>query len=524
MVTDPAETGEGKEREDRNADVLRAQVLRNRMCADPHRPTYHFTYPGGGYDCPGDPNGAIFWNGRYHLFYLIQNEEGCCWGHRSSVDLLHWREHPLALTPTEGKDHTEFSGGIFVDKQGVPTISYWGVGQGICLARSTDPDLDVWEKLAANPVITADFDAYKEHGIKVLDDGRVVGAADPSAIWVKDDRYYMATGNLLVLNKLWRNAEPDKKDPRYKGDWLDLFVSDDLETWEYMHRFYEYDERWGVHDDEDNMCPDFFPIGDKHMILCISHNHGCRYYLGDYRDDRLHPEQHGRMSWNDNGLFAPESLLDDKGRRIMWAWIFDGRPDEEKRESGWSGSYCLPRVLSLGEDGTLRMCVIEELARLRHGHREYRDLTVQEGADQTLDAFTGNTIELSVEIDPGDAAQVGVKVCVSPDGQEETLIYYDAAAKKLVVDPSRASRRTDLKPWATNPEEGPFDLKDGETLKLRVFVDKSIVEVFANDRQAVMRRIYPALAGSRAVRLFSTGGAMQVRRVEAWQVWPSNPY
>jgi beta-fructofuranosidase len=61
-------------------------------------------------------------------------------------------------------------------------------------------------------------------------------------------------------------------------------------------------------------------------------------------------------------------------------------------------------------------------------------------------------------------------------------------------------------------------------LKLRVFVDKSVVEVFANDRQAVMRRIYPTRADSLGVALFSNGGPTKVPVVEAWEMMPSNPY
>jgi len=73
-------------------------------------------------------------------------------------------------------------------------------------------------------------------------------------------------------------------------------------------------------------------------------------------------------------------------------------------------------------------------------------------------------------------------------------------------------------------EAGPFELKTGETLHLRVFVDKSVVEVFANGRQAVMRRIYPSRADSVGVRLFAHGGSAKVTRLGAWDMMPSNPF
>ena len=73
-------------------------------------------------------------------------------------------------------------------------------------------------------------------------------------------------------------------------------------------------------------------------------------------------------------------------------------------------------------------------------------------------------------------------------------------------------------------EAGPFELKPGEPLKLRVFVDKSVVEVFANNRQAVMRRIYPTSTDSQGVVLFSKGGLTKVPTLKAWDMMPSNPY
>mgnify|MGYP003745972113 FL=1 len=73
-------------------------------------------------------------------------------------------------------------------------------------------------------------------------------------------------------------------------------------------------------------------------------------------------------------------------------------------------------------------------------------------------------------------------------------------------------------------EAGPLDLPAGQPLRLRVFVDKSVVEVFANGRQAVMRRIYPARPDSLDVVLFTQGGPLHVSQLEAWDIAPSNPY
>lgn len=491
-------------------EIHAARALRAKLLADPHRPLYHIVTPEG-VCAPFDPNGALFWNGRYHLHTIVQTEKGHCWDHISSHDLVHWRHHGLSLEPG-GVDEGVFSGGAFIDSNGVPTITYWGLGEsaGICLATSTDPDLAVWTKSPANPVIPQTSLGIYEDG-----HGLVYGAADPSAIWVHEGRYYMLTGNLLVLRAYGIEHDLDE----HKGDTAYLFVSDDLVRWDYRGPFYTSRREW-TRADEDDMCPDFFPLGDRHMLLFISHNLGCQYYLGRYEGESFVPEIHGRMTWNDNAFFAPESLLDDRGRRIMWAWVFDGREPATREASGWSGMLSLPRVLWLGEDHTLRMAPPEELALLRMHPKAYHALTVPAGREVTLEAIQGNSLELVVEMVVGAATEAGVKVCCSPDGAEETRITYDAVEKKLKVDTTRSS----LGEGPKAVEAGPLELGADESLQLHIFIDRSVVEVFANDRQAVTRCIYPTRPDSLGVSLYSTGSAVEVRSVQAWEMAPANPW
>ncbi|MCY3021671.1 MAG: GH32 C-terminal domain-containing protein [Planctomycetota bacterium] len=163
---------------------------------------------------------------------------------------------------------------------------------------------------------------------------------------------------------------------------------------------------------------------------------------------------------------------------------------------------------------------VEEIQLLRYDEQMAENVAIAADQDVLLDKIAGNTIELLVEVEPQGAKQCGVKVCRSPDGAEQTLVYYDAVDQKLKIDVRKAS----LGEGPKNIEAGPFALKEGEALTLRVFVDKSVVEAFANDRQAAMRRVYPTRADSLGVSLFSQGGAAKVRRVRAWKMFPSNPY
>jgi beta-fructofuranosidase len=164
---------------------------------------------------------------------------------------------------------------------------------------------------------------------------------------------------------------------------------------------------------------------------------------------------------------------------------------------------------------------VKELDMLRCHEQTWEDVTLADGEtkQKALDNVVGDSCELEILIESTDAAQCGVKVRASPGGEEETLLYYDAEAKKLVFDSTHSGsdgRRA--------VERAPFELNDGEPLKLRVFVDKSVVEIYANDRQAICRRVYPARDDSLGVVLFAHGGRAKARSVKAWEMMPSNPY
>ena len=506
------------------AVVQSTRLFREKLLEDPYRPGYHFCVPEDN-GRPGDSNGCFYANGRYHLMYLYKRSGGgFCWGHISSNNLVHWRHHADSIGPGNGDDGC-FSGGAFVDDDGTAYLSYWMLwgDKGIGIARSSDRHYDRWQKLDANPVIKSTEWGITETKDK---DGKplIYGSADPTNIWKKGGKYYILTGNLLVLNKYGR--KPDSP-AEMKGDRLYLLESENLKEWKYKGSFYQRNPQW-TDDSEDNMCPSFLPLpsspdggkpSGKHLLLFISHNKGCQYYVGDYdtKNDKFIPDNHGRMTWVDNTYFAPEALVDALGRQIMWAWLTDNPGNEGPR--GWSGVYGLPRSLWLGKDGTIRMQPVKELQMLRCAEKTWSNVALADGDTKLLDGVVGDSCELEITIDSVSAKQVGLKVRASPGGEEETLLYYDSQAKQLVFDSTRsgvAGRRV--------VERAPLELKDGEPLKLRVFVDKSVVEIYAADRQAICRRVYPGRPDSLGVILFAAGGKATLSSVKAWEMMPSNPY
>ena len=432
-------------------------VLTSQLGDDPHRPGYHFV--ADRIAMPFDPNGAIFWRGRYHLFYIYQESiDGTIldhWGHASSTDLIIWRDHPTGLR--DGM----YSGNCFINAEGVPTICYHQKGEGNAMAIALDDDLDRWQKLEVITPTTHPGEPFHD----------TYQSWDPCT-WFEDGEYFAIFGG---------RRPGIAKSASLQGPW---YYTGDL----FAH--------WvdGVALDEDVSCPDFFELDGWHVLLCISHRMGCRYYIGEWHDGQFFPTTHRQMSWVDHSFFAPESLVDDRGRRIMWAWILDEPHFGVRDHYGWSGTLSLPRVLTI-EEGVLQIGVPEELEQLRRAAFSGTAPFPRAG-EIAIDTIEGSSLEIEIEtvIETGVC---GIKVCCGED--EETVISFDADRSMLEVD----TRRSGPEDTPKAVESAPLELKAGEPLRLRVFVDRSIVEVFANGRQAIARRIYPS-SGSCGVSVFSS--------------------
>jgi sucrose-6-phosphate hydrolase SacC (GH32 family) len=484
--------------------IVGQREMREVLLRDPHRPLWHFISPEG-HGMPFDPNGAIYWNGRYHLCYIFQDERGHCWGHASSNDLVHWRWHPPALAPAPGDpDRGIFSGNCFVNREGAATMLYHGVDAGNCIATSEDLNLDHWAKLKANPIVPNPKPGSPE--------AKLYNSWDPHG-WLENGVYYAIFG-----------GNPATCTPPA------LFKADSLDAWKFAGPFMSYDMP-DVAEFEDVSCPDFFPLGDRHVLVCISHACGARYYVGRWKNGKFMPDLHRRMNWPGGTCFAPETLVDSQGRRILWTWALETRP---WNKSAWSGVMTLPRVLSLAPDHTLYIDPVDELKQLRVNPRSSRQLRVTPGKPVRLDDVRGDSLELDLTIRPFGAARFGLKVRCSPDGEEETVIWCDPAAGVLRIDVAKSSLDPDvsyrtfiMKPGENPPvtaQEAPFNLASSEPLHLRVFLDRSILEVFANRRQCLTQRIYPTRADSLEVLLVSQGGVIEVEALEAWTLAPANAW
>ena len=431
--------------------------------------TFHLVHPGPNPAMPGDPNCAFFWKGRYHLHYIYHTDEGFAFAHVSSFDMLHWKWHPTTLVPFK-VGHGMFSGTGFYTKEGRPAIIYHGQGSGRNqVAVALDDKLEKWS--TPTPIIPI---------IKAGQDASKIANWDPDA-WIDHGSYYALSG-----------GTPGSGKPPT------LFKSADLKSWDYLGPFMTHDMS-DVRDDEDVSCPNFFPIGSKHMLLCISHNLGCRYYLGDWKNEQFTPDFHARMNWHGIDYFAPESVLTPDGRRVMWAWCaIQGFATDHFTQTGIQS---LPRELSLPSDGILRIKPLRELERLRTNEQKVTMVSVQPGNQALLNGICSDATELRLEFKPSQAREYGMKVYCDPTGKRGFPITVIPSANVLRLGAMKV----------------PFQQNPGEPVTLRIFLDKRMIEVFANDRQAAVAT-YSYQPKEFGVQLISEGRTSVVSAVTSWQM------
>lgn len=479
------------------------QQTRVEMSADPHRPGYHFLPPAGWMD---DANGVIQYNGQYHLFYqwipstAHRNGGPFHWGHAVSDDLVHWRDLPIAISPTPGgPDAAGCWSGSAVMNGAVPTILYTGRGPqgfGVCVATS-DEQMLTWKKHPASPVIHQPPAGYEATG------------GDPH-VWQEGRTWYCLLGSGI-------------KDVGGTGM---LYRSDDLLQWEFVGKLFtgrvaETGTHWEL--------PKFVPLGDKYVLTVSPHNSWRSiYFVGDYRAGKFTPQHHAQLDEGGH-FYAPYPFVDDQGRVLMISWAWEGRHESDYVPLGWSGVHTIARVLSLQDDGTLSYEPIEEIKSLRrkHWHVEPRDL--KQDRPDWFDGARGDMVEIATRFHVNDSQSLGLIVRASDDGREQTRIVYDRRAKTLSIDRTHASldQKTHQHVYRSEPifkvTGGSFQLSDDEPLSLRVFVDRSLIEVYANERLCLTSRMYPTLADSLAIGCFAEGGSARLLSCDVWQmapIWP----
>jgi beta-fructofuranosidase len=473
-------------------------ALPAKLAGDPLRPQFHLL-PAKNW--MNDPNGPIYWNGKYHMFFQY-NPNAAVWGdmhwnHAVSDDMIHWKHLPIALAPTP--DWADADGcftGSAVNDNGVATILYTGV-QAVpkeratlrdgnhnyretqCLATSRDPKLLKWEK-------------WREPVIQPPNDEKLTGFRDPF-LW-RDE-----------ASKLWYLGVASGQ---YKiGGRVLLYRSKDLRNWEYLHplasgKWREKENTNPVDSGEMWECPDFFPLGKKHVLL-YSTAGSVFWEVGELDPKELvfYPQKRGIL---DHGAYyAQKTQLDAKGNRILWGWITEKRPDSELIAAGWAGCMALPRVLTIGTNDDLVMQFAPQAESLRGSAQLRSGPTVHDFA--AMDSWHDVRIK-----------DLCGEVTWSAFSPHRPYVFADDNAPWLTVHLTQEN--SGQAKLVVNGISAEIATTSQSLYGFRLLFDGSVAELLCNNRHAITTRIYRQPKGPLRLHLADPNGAFST--LQAWQLRP----
>lgn len=457
----------------------------DKAAADPTRPIYHFCPPA---NWMNDPNGTIYHNGIYHLFYQ-HNPYGDTWGHMHwgharSTDLVYWKHLPIALWPSleEGEEHV-FSGCARVNGAGEPLLFYTSVKTGENENRPPNQqwaaignaDWVTWQKHPANPIL-----ALETHGGPAFEgDWR-----DPFIFTEAGRTFLVLGGNTSDI----------------AGVALYEATDETLTAWRY-HKLLYQKPRTEIHFME---CPNFFKVGEKWLLLTSPYQ-PIHYIVGDFDVTSLTftPQHEGILDPGQDDVpnfYASNVLYDEAGRCILLGWVRGFPP-----ERGWNGCLALPRILTIGPDGHPQQMPVPQLQQLRDQQFTANGIQLQ-NSSYIVEGIAGDALEVQALLQPGDGT-INLRIHHSVDGERAAIICYDG---------------TTLDALGT---QVPLVLGEDEPLKLHLFLDKSVLELFVNGGRIAVTRLLPdAQLEDRGIEVLVTNGQADLISLDVWTmrgIWES---
>lgn len=471
-------------------DLIKEEVLGSR-----YRQKYHFMAEAGWIN---DPNGLIYYKGQYHFFYQYNPYDAYWgamhWGHAVSDDMLHFTYLPVALAPSESYDDDE-NGGCFsgsaIEYDGKLWLMYTGRAkldgeyhQTQCVAWSDDGI--TFTKYENNPVVTAP-QGYEADNFR-----------DPK-VWKHGEYFYMVCGA--------------KKDNLAKAL---IYRSENMLDWEFLNVLAESRGELGYMWE----CPDFFEIGDKHVLMfspmglneCTS-----VYLVGDmnYETGKFIYSTTGRIDW---GLdyYAPQSFNDADGRRIIvgWAnswdwmpWFKDWGPSFKDK---WCGFFNLPREVVLTEDNRLKFIPIKELESLRCNETKEKNITVLKDRYLLKTDSISCEIKLSVNLLKTTAQQINL--LLRSDGENGAHICIDFKRQEMSFSRDGADG------WSNGTSRSPLIMADKEHLDIHIFIDQSSIEFYTDDYMTNHCLNVFAPCKNNRNYIFAAEGKAEFNFIECWEI------
>lgn len=523
-----------------------------------NRTGYHFQSPKNWIN---DPNGPMYYNGIYHLFYQYNPVEpiwgNIVWAHSYSTDMINWKPLQPAIYPSAPFDINGcWSGSATILPGNKPVIFYTGIDpqnrqvQNIAFPKNlSDPYLREWVKPQYNPVINPSGDVNAS------------AFRDPTTAWYGPDGH-------------WRTVVGSKQGDRGVAI---LYRSRDFINWVVSKNPLHSAEGTGMWE-----CPDFFPVspmptdaletsafrkGLKHVFKVSLDITRYEYYtIGTYDfvneryvPDGLSPDNHTGLRFDYGNFYASKTFYDDgKRRRILWGWSNESDSVLNDWKKGWAGIQAIPRAVWLAGDG--RQVVqwpVDEVESLRDKQVMINKEKIKSGAvvevkgieteqaDVVVVFDVSSSLHKVEKFDPswtdpqklcslkgaeekGGVGPFGLYVLASGDGQQRTAVYFrifkDVNKHVILMchDPSKSSRREGL----YKPTYGGFvdyDInKSGGKISLRSLIDHSVVESFgAMGRTCITSRVYPDFAPGTKAHLFAFNNgdaAVKILELKAWEM------
>lgn len=465
-----------------------------------YRPQFHFTTP---LHWINDPNGLVYNKNQYHLFYQ-HNPMGIRWGHMSwghavSKDLVHWQHLPLAIE--EGKEIMIFSGTCVVDKDNtsgfgklgkIPMVAiYTGHQEGIKQSQHVAYSLDegvTWTKYDRNPVLDLGKKDFR----------------DPKVFWYQPQQKWVMA---VVL--------PIEKQ-------IQLYSSPNLKEWKLMSSFGPNGDTTGIWE-----CPDLFEVpvsnepGKTKWVIMHSPAPYMQYFIGEFDGISFRNENPPAKIFRPD--YGPDyyaaivyNNLPAGKAPVSIGWVNNWNYANDIPTIPWRGAMSLPRNLSVKKingEWILLQQPVTGLQQLRTGERQWSNLKVD--GIKAL-PVTGQQYEIELLLDIGNSDNCGIKLAGGRGHEVE--IGCDAVTKKLYIDRSKTAYQLFNKGFETlNRFETPVNLIFNQ-LRLHIFFDNSIVEVFANNGEAALTaQIYPQ-ASDNGIQLFSRKGKAIAKEIKFWKL------
>lgn len=472
-----------------------------------YRPAYHHTPL---YGWMNDPNGMFYKDGEWHLYYQWNpygsKWQNLSWGHSSSKDLVNWKHHPVAIEPN-GLGMV-FSGSCAIDAENSA-----GFGKDAVVALYTSADASQIQSLAYSKDNGQTFTIYPGNPVITLESE----ARDPNMFWNPETKQW----TLVLAHALDHE--------------MLIFTSPDMKEWTLQSSF---GKGLGAQDGVWE-CPDLFelPVAGtdlKKWVLFCNINpggpfggSGIQYFVGDFdgKTFTVDTDTTGMVptKWLDYGKdnYAIVSWSDaPDNRRTAIGWMSNWQYAAEVPTKQFRSANTLPREISLfkGSDGQIYAASAPspELNALRGKlSTNVKSASVnRKGKTYSLPTENDGVCEILMDLDPGKAGSVSLTL--SNDKGEKAVLTYAPNYETLSFD-RRESGIVDFSEDFPAVTVTPT-FNGGETLPLQIFIDRSSLEVFANDGKGVMTNLVFPTSPYTTLTVHTDGGAAKVRNLKIYSI------